>query len=100
MLLEWEVRMVKRFVRHSLANRSKTLAALAVLFLISLVGVVLFAGIALAREGRATIEVVFRNIQIMVNGERLPIPAGSEPFIYQGRIYVPLALVAGAVANP
>jgi hypothetical protein len=92
--------MVKRFVRYSLANRSKTLVALAALLLTSLVGVVLFAGMALAREGRATIEVVFRNIQIMVNGERLAIPAGSEPFIYQGRIYVPLGLVAGAVGKP
>ncbi len=51
----------------------------------------------LARDGRTTIEVVYRNIQLMVEGVRVPVPAENEPFIYGGRTYVPLRLVSEAL---
>ena len=50
-----------------------------------------------ARDGSATIEVVYRNIQLMVNGVKVPVAAENEPFIYQGRTYVPLRLVSEAL---
>lgn len=42
-----------------------------------------------------TIQVTYRNISIQVNGKI--IPSEQEPFIYQGRTFVPLRTIGEAV---
>ena len=52
---------------------------------------------ALARDGSARIDIMYRNIQLIVNGQQVPVSADNEPFIYGGRTYVPLRVVSEAL---
>lgn len=52
----------------------------------------LAAAPASARQGEQLIKVFFHNIKIRFKGTLVPTP--EEPFIYQGRVYVPLRFVA------
>ena len=54
-------------------------------------------GLLFARDGREMIEVFYRNIGIRVHGSNIPIAPENEPFIYQGRTYVPLRLISEAL---
>ncbi len=54
-------------------------------------------GMAFAREGKASLEVFYRNIQLVVNGVKVPVAAENEPFIHAGRTYVPLRLASEAL---
>ena len=53
--------------------------------------------VVLARDGNAKIDVMYRNIKLMVNGANVPATGENEPFIYGGRTYVPLRLVSEAL---
>ena len=53
--------------------------------------------VVLARDGSAKIDVLYRNIKLMVNGVNVPATGDNEPFIYGGRTYVPLRLVSEAL---
>ncbi len=55
--------------------------------------------VMLARVGMENIKVVYRNIKLKVNGVNVPIAPGNEPFIYQGRTYVPLRVVSEALGH-
>lgn len=55
------------------------------------------AGMLFAGDGRETIEVFYRNIKLKVQGVEVPVTADNEPFIYQGRTYVPLRVVSEAL---
>jgi hypothetical protein len=48
----------------------------------------------LARVGTMTIDITYRNIQLVVNGDQATVPEENEPFIYSGRTYVPLRIVS------
>jgi len=50
-----------------------------------------------ARDGMEMIEVFCRNIGIRVHGSNISIAPENEPFIYQGRTYVPLRLISEAL---
>lgn len=69
---------------------------------LALVACIVFgsAGVLFARVGSERIEVIYRNIGIRVRGANVHIPPGDEPFIYKGRAYVPLRLVASALGYP
>ncbi len=49
---------------------------------------------ALALTRTVSIDVTYRDIQIVFNGERAEVPAENEPFIHAGRTYVPLRVVS------
>jgi len=53
--------------------------------------------IALARDGSARIDIMYRNIKLVVNGVPVAVSADNEPFIYGGRTYVPLRVVSEAL---
>lgn len=52
---------------------------------------------AQAKDGNEKIDVVFRNIQLLINGKNVPATGENEPFIYRGRTFVPLRLVSDAL---
>lgn len=64
-----------------------------------LVAVILLGSASLlyARDGSKTIEVIYRNIGIKVHGVNIPTTPENEPFIYEGRTYVPLRLISEAL---
>lgn len=49
----------------------------------------------LALQGSKKIDVTFKNITIFVNGER--VSSDAEPFIYNGRTFVPIRVVSEAL---
>ncbi len=74
-------------------SRVKIVLVLVLVAAISFAG----AGMLFARDGRETIEVFYRNIKLKVQGVDVPVTADNEPFIYQGRTYVPLRVVSEAL---
>lgn len=54
-------------------------------------------GSALAMESSRTISVIFRGISLVVNGRVIPVE--QEPFVYEGRTYVPIRAVAEALGQ-
>ena len=56
------------------------------------------ASAVLAATGQRTIQVTFRNIGLMLDGQR--VATKSEPFIFNGEVYLPLAAVADAIGKP
>ena len=72
----------------------KMVASMAFLVVLTLI---LGAAAALALTGTVAIDITYRNIQIVVNGDRVAVPAENEPFIYGGRTYVPLRVVSEAL---
>ena len=74
-------------------NKLKTILALLLVAAISFGG----AGMLFARDGRETIEVIYRNIKLKVQSVDVPVTAENEPFIYEGRTYVPLRVVSEAL---
>ncbi len=70
-----------------------------IVLVLVLVAAIIFgsAGMLFARDGRETIEVFYRNIKLKVHGVDVPVSADNEPFIYQGRTYVPLRVVSEAL---
>jgi hypothetical protein len=73
--------------------RSPKLIALLVSVAI-LLGVV---GTAAALDSTRSISVTFRGISVAVNGK--VVPTEQEPFVYEGRTYVPLRAVAEALGQ-
>jgi len=57
--------------------------------------IIMTATPALARIARETITVDFNNIRVAVNGQVVQTP--YEPFIFQGRTYLPMRDVADAM---
>ena len=55
------------------------------------------APIAVAGTGSQTIEVTYRNITIWVDGKQISVD--TEPFIVQGRTFVPLRAIAEALGR-
>lgn len=72
----------------------KSLITFLVFFLVFSLGV--GSGV-MARDGSAKIDVMYRNIKLMVNGVNVPATGENEPFIYGGRTFVPLRLVSEAL---
>lgn len=59
-------------------------------------GALLFSGVSVAASnGLKSISVLYNNIKIAVNGKELK--TDSEPFIYEGRTYVPIRVVSEAL---
>ena len=58
---------------------------------------IISATATLAMTGTLAIDITYRNIQITVNGDRVEVPSENEPFIYNGRTYVPLRVVSEAL---
>jgi hypothetical protein len=68
------------------------------LFLVSLAVVMVFGtSVVMASTGSNTIEVVFQDLKLVVRGAAVNSP--DEPFIYNGRTYVPLRTVAEALGE-
>ena len=65
--------------------------------------VVGIAGTAVARTARQTIEVVYNNIKVVVDGRQADLKdaAGNavEPFIYNGTVYLPLRACVNAITG-
>jgi hypothetical protein len=58
------------------------------------VGAMLFGTASIAAESSKSIQVLYRNIKIAINGKT--IATDSEPFVYNSRTYVPVRFVAEA----
>lgn len=66
------------------------------IFFSVLLSVIIFSSaVVFADNITKMIQVTYRNIAILVDGK--PIPSEQEPFIYQGRTFVPLRTIAEAV---
>jgi hypothetical protein len=66
---------------------------------LGVVGMMLTVGTTIwAFDGAKNISVIYRNIGIVVNGAEVKSTQG-EPFIYEGRTYVPLRAVAEALGT-
>ena len=74
-------------------NRKRILVVALVLIFTMLIG----GSFVLARVGTITIDITYRNIQLVINGEQVVVPEENEPFIYGGRTYVPLRIVSEAL---
>lgn len=62
--------------------------------------VLLLSGTLAATDGSRDIRVQYRNIKLVINGRDAP--TTNEPFIYEGRVYVPVRVVSetlGATVN-
>lgn len=68
-----------------------------------LAAVALLCGVVFATDGGKTLEVVYRNIRIFVDGaEIVPKDVNGnivEPFVYQGTTYLPVRAVASALGK-
>jgi hypothetical protein len=66
----------------------------AAVFVCSVIVIVvgLGAGTLLAKSGTRSISVSYRNIKVMLQGKQ--VSTTEEPFIYEGRVYVPLRLLS------
>lgn len=68
------------------------------IIIISLVAVLcflIFVSVVYGAFGNKTIKVTYRNISIYVNGQKKT--PEEEPFIYNGRVYVPLRFISEAL---
>lgn len=68
---------------------------IAVLLCLSLILVA--AGIAEAAMATRQVSAVYQNMQIFVNGKAVGVQPDEEPFIYNGRTFVPIRMVAEAL---
>lgn len=71
--------------------KKRILAALAAL------GVIATASAAWASTGSQNIQVIYRNIKLVVNG--VPVQTSAEPFIYNGTTYLPVRAVSEALGQ-
>lgn len=74
----------------------KRLALFLVIILVFSLGL---SSIVHAKDGRTTLEVLYQNIQLIINGKNVSYTEENEPFIHQGRTYVPLRLLASGLGN-
>lgn len=58
-------------------------------------GALIFGGVSVATNGLKSIDVMYNNIKIAVDGKE--VKTDSEPFIYEGRTYVPIRVVSEAL---
>lgn len=65
--------------------------------LLSLAIILVTAGIAEAALATRQISAVYQNMKIYVNGMAVSVPPDEEPFIYNGRTFVPIRVVAEAL---
>lgn len=65
--------------------------------LLSLAVVLLAAGIAEAAMATRQISAVYQNMILYVNGKAVSVQPDEEPFIYNGRTFVPIRVVAEAL---
>ncbi len=63
-------------------------------FILSLFAVTFILGTVYGFEGKKTIEVTYRNITMYFND--MKIYSDTEPFLYNGRTFVPLRVIAEA----
>jgi len=61
-------------------------------FILSLFAVTFILGTVYGFEGKKTIEVTYRNITMYFND--MKIFSDTEPFLYNGRTFVPLRVIA------
>lgn len=60
--------------------------------------VMILTGTAIYGQSRtARIDVTYRDIKLNINGVNFPVSGDVEPFVYNGRTYVPLGIVSQAL---
>ena len=60
-----------------------------------ILGALLFSGVSVATNGLKSINVMYNNIKIAVDGKE--VKTDSEPFVYNGSTYVPIRVVSEAL---
>lgn len=68
-----------------------------IIVLLSLAIVLVAAGIAEAASATKQISAAYQNIKLYVNGQAVSVQPDEEPFIYNGRTFVPIRVVAEAL---
>lgn len=62
-----------------------------------ILGALIFGGVSVATTGLKSINVMYNNIKIAVDGKE--VKTDSEPFIYEGRTFVPIRVISEALGS-